>query len=244
MATAKTGYRQGLGIGSKGETEMTARSLALLALSALALALMGAVARAEVVGKTAVALDGAKARQAECSLGDLVADAAREEMKADIALVPASQFRKVTLPVGELTREALTDALLYPDERIVLAEVTGAQLLAALERGLSMLPDKPNTAFLQVAGMSVSFRSDASEGQRVLGVHIGSSALLTEQKYKAAMPLSLAKGALGYFRVFDGLAPKETGPAIGEAVADYVAEKKVVSPQPGRLQDLTPSKER
>jgi hypothetical protein len=92
--------------------------------------------------------------------------------------------------------------------------------------------------------MSVTFRSEAPANQRVLGVEVGGSPLGPDRKYKAAMPYSLAKGALGYFRVFDGLEPKQTGPAIASAVADYVLSIGTVSPQAGRLRDLSPPAER
>lgn len=209
----------------------------------LVFALSACLAAAEVVGKATGPLDASKARKAESSLGNLVADAARASLKAEIALLPASQLRDVTLPPGDLTREALSNALLYPDEKIVLVEVTGAQIRAALERGLSMLPN-PNVAFLQVSGLTVTFRSDAPEGQRVIGVQVGGSALVPERNYKAAMPSSLAKGALGYFRVFNGLKPTETGPVIADAVADYVLSVRTVSPQSGRLRDLAPPAEK
>ncbi len=192
---------------------------------------------AEPLAKSAAPLDATKAREAECSLGDLVADATASAMGAKVALVQASQLRQVTIPAGDISGEKLTSALLYPDERVVLAELTGAQLTAALERGLSMLP-KPNTAFLQVSGITVSFRSDAPEGHRVLAIRVGGSPVVTDQRYGVAMPASLAKGALGYFRVFNGLEPKETGPVLGDALVSYVAARKTIGPAGGRLQDL------
>jgi 2',3'-cyclic-nucleotide 2'-phosphodiesterase (5'-nucleotidase family) len=213
----------------------------IVASAVLVLAFSASLAVGEVVGKTTGPLDASKARQAESSLGNLVADAARGALKAEIALVPASQFREVTLPAGDLTREALTNALLYPDEKIVLVEITGAQVRAALERGLSMLP-RPNVAFLQLSGLAVTFRSDAPEGERVLGVQVGGSALVAERTYQAAMPSSLAKGSLGYFRVFNGLKPTKTGPALADVLVDHV-RGKTVSPQTGRLRDLAPAAE-
>ena len=192
-------------------------------------------------GKTTLALDARQARVSECSLGDLVADAARTAVGAQLALVQASQMRAQMIPAGEVTRKALTGALLYPDELIVLVELPGAQLQAALERGLSMLP-KQSTAFLQVSGLSVVFRSEAEADQRVAEVRVEGESLSPSKRYRAAMPASLAKGALGYFRIFNGLKPKETGPALGEALCDYVRAMRTVSPASGRLRDLSPPK--
>ncbi len=204
----------------------------------LALIAASGFAWAQLAGNTTDALDATKARQAECGLGNLVADAARSVMKAELALVPASEFRSVILPAGDLTRDALTKALLFPDGKIALVELTGQQIKLALERSLCMLPN-PNTGFLQVSGMTVTFRSDAAVDNRVLGVQADGSPLVVERKYRVAMPASLAKGALGYFRIFGELQPQQTGPAIGEAVVDYVAGARTVGAQLGRLRDLS-----
>jgi 2',3'-cyclic-nucleotide 2'-phosphodiesterase (5'-nucleotidase family) len=206
--------------------------------AAVGVAVLGGLAWGEVVGTATGPLDGREAREKECSLGNLAADAARRATNADAALVHASQLRPGVIPAGALTREALTDALLYPDERVVLAEMSGQKLLAALERGLSMLR-KPSAGFLQVSGLTVTFRSEAPSEQRVVEVRVGDKAVSLDKEYKVAMPSSIAKGALGYFRVFDGLEVEE-GPAIAEAVADYVLAVRTVTPTSGRLRDLTP----
>jgi len=211
----------------------------------LALALSAGAARAEVLGSSTVPLSAEQAREAECPLGDLAADAARSALQADFALVQASQFpqasqfRQAVIPAGNLTREALTGALLYPDEAIVLVRISGQQLQSALERGLSMLP-KPSTAFLQVSGITVTFRSDAAAGDRVDQIKVGREALSLTKEYRVAMPASLAKGALGYFRIFKGLEAEATGPALGDALCNFVSAKKVIPPvaEP-RLRDLS-----
>jgi len=121
---------------------------------------------------------------------------------------------------------------------VVLVELSGEKLLAALERSLSMLP-KPSAGFLQVSGLSVTFRSEAPSEHRVVEVRLGDKTLSSENKYKVAMPSSIAKGALGYFRVFNGLEAKE-GPAIADAAADYVLAVRTISPTSGRLRNLSP----
>ena len=191
----------------------------------------------EVLGRSAEPLDARPARERECSLGNLVADAARSSLRAHAALVQASQLSPVAIPAGDLTRDGLTGALFYPDETTVLVEVSGQQLVAALERGLSMLP-KPSTAFLQVSGLTVTFSSEAPAGQRVREVKVGREALAPGKTYRVAMPSSLAKGALGYFRIFNELEPQQ-GPSIGDAAADYVLAMRTLSPQTGRLRDLS-----
>ncbi|MCJ7750825.1 MAG: 5'-nucleotidase C-terminal domain-containing protein, partial [Armatimonadetes bacterium] len=109
-----------------------------MGLLVLAIVLTAAGAAAEVLGKTTAPLDAREARKAECTLGNLVADAARSAVGAEVALVQASQLRTEVIPAGDVTRESLVDALLYPDEPVVLVELSGTQIAAALERSLSM----------------------------------------------------------------------------------------------------------
>lgn len=215
------------------------RPLGQMGLLALVVAMAATGAAAEVLGKTTAPLDARDARKTECTLGNLIADAARSAVGAEVALVQASQLRNVVIPAGEVTRESLVDALLYPDESVVLVEISGAQIEAALERGLSMLPKKPSTSFLQVSGLNVTYRSEQPAEGRVVEIRVGGAPLAAGKTYKVAMPASLAKGALGYFRIFNELKP-EQGPTIGDAAADYVRAMRTVSPQTGRLRDLSP----
>jgi 5'-nucleotidase/UDP-sugar diphosphatase len=138
-----------------------------------------------------------------------------------------------------VTQEALEAILLYPDEHVVLVEVSGEKLLAALELGLSALP-QPSPAFLQISRVAVVFRSAGQPGARVESVKVGNEPLVPGKIYRAAVPSSLAKGAMGYFRVFDGLQAKQTGPALSQALTDYARATRVVTITAGqRLRDLS-----
>ncbi len=200
------------------------------------------VSSAQAAGtKLALPLDGSNARLGEATLGDLVADAARTALNADIALVQASELRPSTIPAGDLGEGALGKALMYPEEQLVLIEMPGNTLQEALERSLFVLP-QPNPGFLQVSGMTVTFRSGGPAGRRLVSATIGGQALDPGKIYLAAMPVSLAKGAMGYFRVFAGLKTKadSPSPAIGAAVTAYLQANRVISITPGRrIVDLT-----
>jgi len=216
----------------------------------LALRLRSGQAWADVIATSKTPVDGRQVRKAECTLGDLVADAARARMKADVALIQAGQLREQVIPAGDLTEEQLRSALLNPDEKVVLVEIRGDKLQAALERGLSALP-QPSIGFLQVSGVQVKFRSQSQPNHRIESIQegevlrpaitVGDKPLEAQRTYRAAVPATLAKGALGYFRIFDGLKVKETGPEMAQAVCDYVRESGVVNLAAGdRLRDLSP----
>ncbi len=96
----------------------------------------------------------------------------------------------------------------------------------------------PQKGFLQVAGIAVAYDPKAPAGQRVKRVMIGEQALSPSQSVLVAMPLSLARGYLGFFRVFNGLPRQDTGQTMKDAVARYLATKPTL-PKPGER--LTPA---
>jgi 2',3'-cyclic-nucleotide 2'-phosphodiesterase (5'-nucleotidase family) len=188
--------------------------------------------------------DGRTARIGESTLGDFIADAARAALDADVTLIQAGQLRGDTLPTGELDETCMQMALLYPREPLVLTQIPGSKILEALERSLSSLP-QPNPGFLQVSGLTVSYRSNDAAGHRVVSVTVGAEPLNPNKTYAVAMPSSLAKGAMGYSLVFQNLKPKpgSASPSLSEAAVQYVRTHRTVSVTPGqRLQDLSKGK--
>ncbi|MBR4421703.1 MAG: 5'-nucleotidase C-terminal domain-containing protein, partial [Erysipelotrichaceae bacterium] len=111
----------------------------------------------EVVAKTEVQLtisnaDGTRAvRSKETNLGDLCADAYLNVLGADIAFVNGGGVRK-DLPLGDVTFGDII--LVHPFGNMAcLVEVSGQQVLDALEMGYSKLPGESG-GFLQVAGLT------------------------------------------------------------------------------------------
>ncbi len=90
-------------------------------------------------------------RNAETNLGDLCADAYLDQTGADVAVVNGGGIR-VSISAGDIT---LNDILkVHPfGNQICVLEVTGQQLLDALEFGARDVPGECGS-FLQVAGMT------------------------------------------------------------------------------------------
>ena len=65
-----------------------------------------------------------------------------------------------------------------------------------------MYPQANDAAFLYLSGGTVSFDGKAASGSRVTGVNLDAG-FDPNRKYKVATTASLAKGALGYFKVWD-----------------------------------------
>ena len=88
-------------------------------------------------------------RSAETNLGDLVADAYRNVMGADIGIANGGGIR-ADLEQGDITYEDIINVHPYGNEMCV-AEATGQEILDALELGASKYPEE-NGGFLQVSG--------------------------------------------------------------------------------------------
>jgi 2',3'-cyclic-nucleotide 2'-phosphodiesterase (5'-nucleotidase family) len=125
------------------------------------------------------------------------ADALRDFTSSDGAFLAAGLIKD-----GYKKTEDLAEMLLYPQDEVLVLKLTGAQIKAAFERSVSLFP-QPNTSFLQISGFDVSFSKTAEPGSRVLSVRAGGAALDSAHVYTVAMPASLGRGGLGYFKIWD-----------------------------------------
>ncbi|MBQ2095260.1 MAG: 5'-nucleotidase C-terminal domain-containing protein, partial [Firmicutes bacterium] len=171
----------------------------------------------EVVAKTDVDLttkneDGSRAvRSKETNLGDLCADAYLNVMDAEIAFVNGGGVR-ADIPAGDITYEQILNV--HPFGNMAcLVEVTGQQILDAMEFGYSQTPAETG-GFLQIAGVTCTVntaipspivRNDKGEfvkveGQRrVSDVMIGGEPLDPAKTYKlASHNYMLKNGGDGY----------------------------------------------
>ncbi len=90
-------------------------------------------------------------RSGETNMGDFVTDAYRALSGADIAFVNGGGVR-ADIPEGTFTRKALMDVSPWGNEMCVI-EVTGAQILDALEYGMYLYPSE-HGSFPQVSGIT------------------------------------------------------------------------------------------
>lgn len=161
----------------------------------------------------------------EASFGDLAADAVRAAGGADIALLGAISFRPGMLTPGPLTKERVSTLLANPDEVWAVSRLTGAQVKAALEHSVRTAP-LPNNAFLQVAGLVFDYSTAAPQLERVRAVRVGFGTLSDTASYTVAMPLSLAKGGSGYFKIFTKEAIIRQGEtSLADVVVNYAGQQ-------------------
>jgi uncharacterized repeat protein (TIGR02543 family) len=96
-------------------------------------------------------------RRAETNLGDLCADAIRAATNADIAVMNGGGIR-AGIKAGETTYGDVLSVFPFGNHLCTI-QVTGQQLLDALELSVSAVPDEYG-GFLQVSGLTFTYRTD------------------------------------------------------------------------------------
>jgi 5'-nucleotidase len=183
----------------------------------------------------------------ECDIGNLVADALRLRMKAEIAIVSSGLFHS-GLPKGIVTLGNL-DAACFSSANPCLTSLRGSQIIEALERGLDpIICQHLHHGFRgtpigtpQVSGMTIHFDPDAKTGSRVKNVHIQGEPLSLDRVYLVAHTDAETMPDYGYFQPEQGQLSKHEVPTIvREAIADHLQQyKSMPKPIRGRWKVIT-----
>ncbi len=188
--------------------------------------------RQKIIGKSLVELDGdrVKMRTSETSLGNLIADAMLAKTKGDrvqVALINSGGIRN-GFPLGDIMMGNVLEALPFGNT-ITRVELTGKQLLEALEHGVSMA-ERGEGRFPQVSGIRFGWDAKLPAGKRIIRVEILSESvnfqLLNPQTvYRVATTNFLASGGDGYRSFAEGQNLLETGYLLSDAIAEYITDK-------------------
>ena len=187
------------------------------------------------VGKTEVMLDTRRAvvRTRESNFGNLVADAMRAAVGADVGLVNGGGIRgdRIYEAGTTLTRSDVLTELPFGNVT-VLVRLLGADLRAALDNGVSRLEDAAGR-FPQISGMTIVFDSSKPEGSRIVEVKVGGVPLDNVRTYTVATNDYLVNGGDGYGVLKKGelLIDASAGIPMASQVMDHIATLGSVAPK-------------
>ncbi|HEX9025883.1 MAG TPA: 5'-nucleotidase C-terminal domain-containing protein [Clostridium sp.] len=151
----------------------------------------------EVVASTDIQLDGARenVRNKETNLGNLSADAIKNETKSDIAFVNGGNIR-TTIEAGEITKGQLAEVFPFGNT-IKVIKLTGKDVKKALEVSVGAYPEAQG-GFLQVSGIKFSFDASKENGNRVSELKVNGKDIDLTKQYTVAINDFLAVGGDGY----------------------------------------------
>lgn len=159
-----------------------------------------------VIGKTEGPLDSRRnvVRTQEAAIGNLIADAMRDAVGADIAITNGGGIRadKEYAAGSDITRKDVLSELPFGNVT-VMTEVTGQQVWDALENGFSKIEDGAGR-FPQVAGLKVVADPSKPAGSRVVSVEVAGKPLDPKASYKLATNDYMLTGGDGYTALAGG----------------------------------------
>ncbi|AYG60397.1 5'-nucleotidase C-terminal domain-containing protein [Rhizobium jaguaris] len=193
--------------------------------------------RQKVIGASTDPIDGSHdvCRAAECPMGNLVADAMLDRTKnqgISIAIQNGGGLR-ASIGGGNVTMGDVLTVLPFQNT-LATFQLTGADIKAALENGLSQIEDGAGR-FPQVAGLKYTFDKSKPPGSRVVSVLVQEGTefvpLDPNKTYGVVSNNYMRAGGDGYV-VFaqNGKNAYDFGPDLEAVVADYLAAHNPYKP--------------
>ena len=175
-----------------------------------------------VVGKLEGPIDTRRSivRTQESAMGNLIADAMREESGADIAITNGGGIRgdKQYAAGADFTRRDVLTELPFGNMTVV-TELDGQHILDALENGFSKIEDGAGR-FPQVSGLIVTADKSKPPMSRVVSVTVNGAALDLKAKYKVATNDYMLGAGDGFIALGNG--KTLVGTAAGKLMANDV----------------------
>ena len=187
---------------------------ALCAVSASFVLLAGKPAQAQAT------IASANVRTSETEAGNMVADAVRTLAGADAAFVPAAAFKAGATAPRPASAEQAAGLLETAGDEIVILNLRGDQIMAALERSVSFAP-QTSAGFLQVSGLRFTYDSRKNGGKRVSAATINGAAIDASRVFKVATTKPLASGQQGYFQIWE---KEDIKSSTGKTLANALTE--------------------
>jgi 5'-nucleotidase / UDP-sugar diphosphatase len=187
------------------------------------------------IGVTETPLDSRRAtvRGGEAAMGNLVADALKASVGADVAITNGGGLRadKQYQAGQKLTRRDILAEMPFGNTTVLL-EIKGEGIKAALENGVSQVRELGGR-FPQVSGITAEVDLKEPVGSRVKSVKINGEPLDPARTYKLATNDFMARGGDGYrsFTEAKSLIDVSASQLMASQVIAYISKAGKVAPK-------------
>ncbi|WP_370678054.1 bifunctional UDP-sugar hydrolase/5'-nucleotidase [Pleomorphomonas sp. PLEO] len=205
--------------------------------------------KAKIVGSSASIIDGDRksCRAVECSMGNLVADAALDRVASQgitISIANGGGLR-ASIDAGDVSMGEVLTVLPFQNT-IATFQIDGAGIKEALENGVSQV-DEGAGRFPQVSGLKYTFDRSKPVGSRITSVEVkqGDAFVpLEAAKTYGVVTNNYVRGGGDGFKTFADKAVNayDYGPNLEDVVAQYLTTHNPYKPYTdGRVTDATPA---
>lgn len=188
--------------------------------------------RRQVVAESLAPIDGDRAscRARECEMGNLVADAMLARVRdqgIQIAIQNGGGLR-ASIDAGPVTMGEILTVLPFQNT-LSTFQLTGAQVIEALENGVSQVEEGAGR-FPQVAGLRFVWSPARPAGSRILSVEVledGAFVPIDPQKVYGVVSNNFMRAGGDGYKVFTrAMNAYDFGPGLEEVVAGYLAAQQ------------------
>ena len=206
--------------------------------------------KAKVIGTAAEMIQGDRnvCRVEECSMGNLVADAQLDRVAdqgVSISIANSGGLR-ASIDAGEITMGEVLTVLPFSNT-LATFQLTGADLVASLENGVSQVADVAGR-FPQVAGLKYTFDTSKEVGSRISDVLVKEGDAwvpIDPAKTYGVVTNNFVRGGGDGYALFGSNAQNayDFGPPLEQVVADFIAKQGgTYTPYTdGRITDASPA---
>ncbi len=182
-------------------------------------------------------------RSRENAFANLIVDALREQVSADIALLNGGTIRgNVEYPFGHKISRGDIQRELPFGGRTAMVRMSGADIRQTLEHGVDC-GLRVDGCFTHVGNLKVTLDSRKSKGDRIISISVGGEPVEPDTYYRVATSDFMARGNDGFEhlgkaeKIFDA----GTNRVIWNVVVEYIMRSGEVAPTlEGRIQDIAP----
>ncbi|SNR23098.1 2',3'-cyclic-nucleotide 2'-phosphodiesterase/5'-or 3'-nucleotidase, 5'-nucleotidase family [Halorubrum ezzemoulense] len=176
----------------------------------------------------------------ETNYGNVVTDAMRERVDADVAITNAGGIRSDSVyGPGEITGGDIFNTLPFPNT-VVSLELTGEELVETLESQVVTLESDTGQNFgeeisQQTSGLRFEWVPHNDADEPIRDVYVDGEPLDPEETYEVAVNSFIANGGSSY--PLDDKPVEDTGELQATTVVNYLEEKDTIAPTvEGRMQ--------
>lgn len=195
----------------------------------------------QIIGKTLTNIDSKAehVRTRETTIGNFVCDSIRKILKTNFVILPGGTFRgnRILHPIQYIKESAIYTELPFKNKMVVV-EVSGKELLAIIEHGLSGLDDGSGK-FPQISGFKVKYDPSASPYSRVITILDGhGKQIKLNDIYSLGVPDFLVQGGDGYGKYLSHKSILQIlNKTLAEVVIEQIRNEEIIAPViDGRLQ--------
>ncbi|MBN2629839.1 MAG: 5'-nucleotidase C-terminal domain-containing protein [Rhodobacteraceae bacterium] len=192
--------------------------------------------KTRVVAESAAEIDGSRetCRQVECQMGNLVADAMLDRVAdqgVTVAIANGGGLR-ASIDAGPVTMGEVLTVLPFQNTLSTFT-VTGADIVAALENGVSQHEDGAGR-FAQVAGLKYTFDVSQPVGSRVSDVMVKAgdawAPIDPAAEYETVSNNYVRGGGDGYKMFVNARNAYDFGPDLADVTAEFLARNGAYTP--------------